>query len=126
MKKAIYTEKAPLPIGIYSQAIQAGKTLYLAGQIPLIPNSANLISGGIKEQTQQVFKNIQAICEEARCGFDDIVKLTIYLVDFNHFSVVNEVMESLFKKPYPARTTIQVSKLPKDALIEIDSIIVLG
>lgn len=126
MKKQIHTQQAPQAIGTYSQAIQAGNTVYFSGQIPLDPKTMTLVEGDFAAQTQQVFTNLQEVCKAAGCSFNDIAKLTIYLIDLNHFPIVNEVMAKLFEQPYPARTTIQVSALPKAAQIEIDAIVVCG
>lgn len=125
MKQVIESKNAPKAIGPYSQAIQVGNTIYLSGQIPLDPVSQTLVSQEIKMQAEQVFKNLQAVAKAAGGDIANIVKLTIYLTDFNHFSQVNEVMTSFFSEPYPARATIQVSRLPKDAQIEVDAIMAI-
>lgn len=124
MKKKIDTSKAPSPSGTYSQAIQVGHTIYLAGQIPLEPNKPTLISQEFTPQVKQVFDNMQQVCQAAGGSLDQIVKLTIYLIDLQQFSIVNEVMAQYFCEPYPARTTIAVSALPKGAQIEVDAIMV--
>lgn len=125
MKHPIQTENAPQAIGPYSQAIKCEKTIYLSGQIPLDPHTMVLISDQFELQAQQVFTNLQHVCQAAGGTINDIVKLTIYLMDLTHFSIVNDIMQQFFHAPYPARTTIQVSALPKAALIEIDAIMVL-
>ena len=123
MKKKIETEKAPNAIGPYSQAIEAGNMIYLSVQIPLDPKTMELVEGE-ENQIRQVFSNITAICEEAECTLNDIVKLNVSLQDLSMFSLVNEVMSELFSEPYPARAALQVARLPLDSLIEVEAIIV--
>ncbi len=123
MKKKIETDDAPKAIGTYSQAIEAGNTIYLSGQIPLDPKTMKLVEGN-ENQIRQVFKNIQAVCESSEVSLNEIVKLNVYLSDLSVFSLVNEVMKELFSEPYPARAAIQVAKLPLDSLIEVEGIIV--
>ena len=123
MKKKIQTEKAPGAIGPYSQAIEAGNMIYISGQIPLDTGTMKLVEGE-ENQIRQVFTNISAICEEANCSINDIVKLNVSLQDLSIFSLVNEVMSELFTEPYPARAALQVSRLPLDSLIEVEAIIV--
>jgi reactive intermediate/imine deaminase len=123
MKKKIETDNAPKAIGTYSQAIEAGNTIYLSGQIPLDPKTMELVEGN-ENQIRQVFKNIQAVCESSEVSLNEIVKLNVYLSDLSVFSLVNEVMKELFSEPYPARAAIQVAKLPLDSLIEVEGIIV--
>tara|TARA_B100000749_G_scaffold40627_1_gene27797 strand:+ start:57 stop:434 length:378 start_codon:yes stop_codon:yes gene_type:complete len=123
MKKKIETDEAPKAIGTYSQAIEAGNTIYLSGQIPLDPKTMELVEGN-ENQIRQVFKNIQAVCESSEVSLNEIVKLNVYLSDLSVFSLVNEVMKELFSEPYPARAAIQVAKLPLDSLIEVEGIIV--
>jgi reactive intermediate/imine deaminase len=125
MKQKIQTRNAPQAIGTYSQAIKSGNTVYLSGQIPLDPTSMAIISPDFAAQTMQVFKNLQAVCKAAGGSMDAIVKLTIYLTDLAHFPIVNDIMAKHFNEPYPARATIQVSALPKDAQIEIDAVMVV-
>ena len=114
MKKKIETEKAPNAIGPYSQAIEAGNMIYLSGQIPLDPKTMELVEGE-ENQIRQVFSNITAICEEAECTLNDIVKLNVSLQDLSMFSMVNKVMSELFSEPYPARAALQVARLPLDS-----------
>ncbi|MEM9399451.1 MAG: RidA family protein [Verrucomicrobiota bacterium] len=121
-KKVIATDLAPAAIGPYSQAVSAGGFLFLAGQIPLDPQSGEIVSGGVKEQAERVLQNIEAVLKEAGCRFEDIVKTTIFLQDLTDFSVVNEVYASYMQEPYPARSTFQVAGLPKGALVEIEVI----
>ena len=123
MKNKIATESAPKALGTYSQAIDTGNTIYLSGQVPIDPNTMELVEGD-EEQIRQVFKNIQAVCNAAGVSLDDIVKLNVYLSDLSVFAKVNEVMNELFSEPYPARAAIQVAKLPLDSLIEVEGIIV--
>lgn len=125
MKEKIHTRFAPDAIGTYSQAIKIHNTVYLSGQIPLDPATMQLIAGDIAAQTTQVFTNIQAVVEAAGGALDKIVKLSIFLTDLAHFPVVNEVMAGFFSEPYPARSTVQISALPRGAQIEIEAIMVL-
>ena len=122
---AIHTDAAPAAIGPYSQAIKSGALVFFSGQIPLDPETQTLVDGGIEEQTRQVFRNLSAIAEAADTHLQNAVKLTIYLTDLNNFTQVNSVMAEHFSEPYPARATIQVSALPKQAMIEIDAIAVV-
>ncbi|MES2141604.1 MAG: RidA family protein [Pseudomonadota bacterium] len=123
-KQAIETQKAPIPLGPYSQAVKAGNTVYLSGQIPL-NLLGDLLEGNIETQTRQVFDNLKAVAEAAGGDLNQCVKLTIFLTDLDNFSVVNNVMVDYFKSPYPARSTIEVSGLPKGAKIEIEGTMVL-
>ena len=123
MKKKIETKKAPNAIGPYSQAIESGNMIYLSGQIPLDPETMKLVEGE-ENQIRQVFSNISAICEEAKCSLNNIVKLNVSLQDLSMFSLVNEVMSEIFAEPYPARAALQVARLPLDSLIEVEAIIV--
>lgn len=123
-KQPIHSPDAPAAIGPYSQAIRAGNTVYLSGQLPLDPVSMKLVSG-IQAQAEQVFKNLNAVVKAAGGTFQNIVKLNIFLQDLNDFSVVNEAMSRYFAEPYPARSTIQVAGLPKGAMVEIEGILVL-
>ncbi len=125
MKQTIHTDQAPQAIGPYSQAIKIANTVYFSGQIPLDPKTMALCSTDFKEQTTQVFTNIAAVAKAAGGDLASIVKLTIYLVDLANFAVVNETMQKFFTEPYPARTTIQVSALPKAAQIEIEALMVV-
>lgn len=125
MKTIISTDNAPSAIGTYSQAVKVKNTVYLSGQIPLIPETMEVIEGGFAEQTEQVFKNLVAVCEAAGGCIDDMVKVNIFMTDLSNFVTVNEVMSKYCKEPYPARAAIQVSRLPKDVEIEIDGIMEL-
>ncbi|MCF7978159.1 MAG: RidA family protein [Chromatiaceae bacterium] len=125
-KQIIHTEQAPAAIGPYSQAVRAGDTLYLSGQIPLVPGTGELVTGDIQIQARQVFSNLAAVAEAAGGDLGDLVKLNIFLTDLAHFPLVNEVMTETFAEPYPARAAIGVASLPKGAEIEMDAIMVLG
>ncbi len=125
-KCIIQTEQAPKAIGTYSQAVKAGGTVYLSGQIPLDPETMNMVSSEFKEQAIQVFRNLRAVCEAAGGSLDDIVKLNIYLTDLDNFAMLNDVMATFFREPYPARAAVGVKSLPKGALVEMDAIMVLG
>ena len=124
-KLSISTPNAPQAIGPYSQAIKKGSLVFVSGQIPLVPGTTELIGTDLSEQTHQVFKNLQSVAEASGGGLNDIVKLTIYLTDLSAFAIVNEIMVRYFIEPYPARATIEISALPKSALIEVDAILAL-
>lgn len=126
MRKIIHTEQAPAAIGTYSQAVQVGDTVYLSGQVGLVPARMELIEGGFAEQMHQVMRNLQAVCTAAGGGLDDLVKLNVYLLDLGEFDQVNTIMAGYLSEPYPARAAIQVSALPKGALVEIDAVMVPG
>ena len=121
----VHSNTAPQAIGPYSQAIKAGSMVFLSGQIPLNPETMELVSDDVAAQTHQVFKNLIAVAEAAGGGLANIVKLTIYLTDLGDFAVVNEIMAGYFNEPYPARATIQVSALPKGSAVEIDAVLAL-
>jgi reactive intermediate/imine deaminase len=125
MKLLIESKDAPEAIGPYSQAIRAGNTIYLSGQIGLDPDTMQMAEG-IDAQIRRVFLNLQAVAAAAGGGLDDIVKLTVYLTDLAHFSHVNEIMAGFFKQPYPARATVGVAALPRNALVEIDAVLVVS
>ena len=122
MREAVSSEQAPKAIGPYSQAIRAGDFLFLSGQIPLDPATGQLVPGDIAAQTRRVLENLRAVLAAAGLSLDAVVRTTIYLVDLGDFSVVNEVYGSHFSDPAPARATVQVSRLPRDARVEIDAI----
>ncbi|PIV24394.1 MAG: hypothetical protein COZ69_01355 [Deltaproteobacteria bacterium CG_4_8_14_3_um_filter_45_9] len=124
-KRVIQTEKAPKAIGPYSQAIQAGNFLFLSGQIPLDPKTGELVKGDIRQQTQQVLENIKGVMESQGLGMEDVVKVTIFLKDIGNFNQVNEIYSTYFPSSPPARSTVEVAKLPKDADIEIEAIAVI-
>lgn len=121
-KVIIRTNDAPATIGTYSQAVKIGTTVYLSGQIPLVPASMQMVSENFAEQTHQVFKNLSAVCEAAGGGLNDMVKVNIFLTDLSQFATVNEIMSQYFAEPYPARAAVQVSALPRGAQIEIDGV----
>ncbi len=123
-KEVINTDKAPAAIGTYSQAVKAGNTVYLSGQIPLVPETMELIEK-FDEQVHQVFKNLTAVCEAAGGNLDQISKLNIFMLDLSHFATVNDIMSQYFTEPYPARAAIGVKELPKGAQIEMDAIMTL-
>jgi len=122
MPEPIATLDAPAAIGPYSQAVRAGGLLFVSGQIPLDPATGQIVPGDVSAQAARVLKNLCAILEAAGLGFGDVARTTIYLVDLAHFAAVNEVYAKSFTPPYPARVTVQVSALPRGALVEIDAI----
>ena len=124
MKSIIFTEKAPAPIGPYSQAVQTGNMLFISGQIPIDPETNELISGTIKDEAEQVMQNLGALLLQAGFSFEHVVKTTIFLSEMNHFGDVNEVYGSYFKSDYPARETVAVLGLPKNVNVEISLIAV--
>ena len=126
MKKIVNTTKAPAPIGPYSQAVIANNTLYVSGQIPLNPTTGELSNADIAAETKQVMENLKAILTEAGVSFENIVKTTIFLTDMNNFGTVNTISGSYFTANFPARETVQVSRLPKDVNVEISVIATLG
>ena len=123
MKKPIFTSKAPAAIGPYSQAVQWGDVVFISGQIPLDPENGQLNNATFEDETNQVLDNLEAICQEAGGTLDHILKLTIYLTDLAKFDVVNSIMASRFSEPFPARATLEISKLPKEVSIEMDAIL---
>ncbi len=126
VREVIFTEKAPAAIGTYSQAVKVGKTVYLSGQIPLVPETMELAEGDMAAQISRVFDNLQAVTEAAGGSLADIVKLNIYLTDLSHFPLVNEVMARYFNQPYPARAAVGVAALPKGAAVEMDAVMELA
>ena len=127
-KNNISTRKAPAAVGTYSQAVavSGGTTIYLSGQIPLVPETMEIVDGGIENEIHQVFKNLTAVCEEAGGDLSDIVKLNIFLTDLNNFAVLNEIMSIYFDQPYPARAAIGVNELPKGVSVEMDGVMVIN
>ena len=125
-KKIISTDKAPQAIGTYSQAVKTGSSVYLSGQIPLIPETMEMLEGDIKQQIHRVFQNLQAVAEAAGGDLSDVVKLNVFLTDLSDFPHVNEVMAEYFQQPYPARAAVGVAALPKDAAVEMDAILELS
>ncbi len=124
-KEIIYTDKAPKAIGTYSQAVKVNNTVYISGQIPLLPETMEVIDGSVEEQIHQVFKNMQAIIDASGGTFENVVKLNIFLTDLSNFPTVNQVMAQYFTEPYPARAAIGVKELPKDVPVEMDAILEL-
>jgi len=119
VRQAVSTPNAPAAIGPYSQAIRAGSLLFLSGQVPIDPKTGTLVAGGIVEQTHQVFRNIGAILEAGGASFDDVVSVGVFLADMNDFGKMNEIYATYFSSPAPARATVQVARLPKDCLVEV-------
>ena len=122
----ISTAHAPAAIGPYSQAVRAGNTVYLSGQIPLDPATGELVQADIATEARRVFDNLKAVCEAAGASLDDVARVGIYLIDMSDFAQVNAVMAEYFQAPYPARSTIQVAGLPKGARVEVDAVLVTG
>ena len=126
MSQVIHTDQAPAAIGPYSQAVRSGNTVYFSGAIPLVPATGEVVAGDIVAQARQVFDNLKAVAEAAGGSLDRIVRLGLYLTDLSQFAAVNTVMGEYFGQPYPARSTIEVSALPKGAAFEVDAVMVLG
>lgn len=125
-REIIHTDAAPKAIGTYSQAVRCGDTVYCSGQIPLDPETMEVVAGDIEVQIRRVFDNLSAVAEAAGGGLADFVKLNIYLTDLSHFPVVNQVMSEYFSAPYPARAALGVASLPRDVGVEIEGVMVLG
>ncbi|OIQ48462.1 MAG: reactive intermediate/imine deaminase [Gammaproteobacteria bacterium MedPE] len=124
-KEIIATENAPAAIGTYSQAVKVDNTVYLSGQIPLVPSSMEMVSEDFEAQVVQVFDNLTAVTKAAGGNMNDIVKLNIFMTDLSNFATVNDVMSRYFEQPYPARAAIEVSALPKGSQVEMDGVMVL-
>lgn len=125
-REIISSSDAPKAIGTYSQAVKVGKTVYMSGQIPLVPETMEMVEGNIEMQIRRVFDNLQAVARAAGGDLSDIAKLNIFLCDLGHFSIVNEVMAEYFTEPYPARAAVGVAALPRDAAVEMDAVMELG
>jgi reactive intermediate/imine deaminase len=125
-KEIVRTSNAPQAIGTYSQAVKVGDTVYLAGQIPLVPETMALESGDMRAQITRVFENLSAVAKASGGSLADVVKLNVYLTDLGHFPLVNEVMAQYFREPYPARAAVGVASLPKGAAVEMDAVMVLN
>jgi len=125
-KAVIHTDRAPEAIGTYSQAIKVNSTVYLSGQIPLIPETMEMVQGDFADEVDQVFKNLAAVCEASGGSLQDMVKLTIYLTNLDNFPIVNEAMARYFSTPYPARAAVGISQLPKGAQVEADGVMVVS
>jgi reactive intermediate/imine deaminase len=124
-REIIRTDQAPQAIGTYSQAVKVGQTVYLSGQIPLVPETMKMVEGDIEAQIRRVFDNLQAVARAAGGSLADVVKLNVFLTDLGHFPVVNQVMADYFSQPYPARAAIGVAALPKNAGVEMDAVMAL-
>jgi reactive intermediate/imine deaminase len=124
-KKAIHTDSAPAAIGTYSQAIQSGNLVFMSGQIPLDPQTMEVVAGDFEARARQVFKNLHAVAEAAGGNLNDAVKLTIFLTDLNNFATVNSVMEEFFEQPFPARAAVGVASLPKGVDVEADAVLAI-
>jgi reactive intermediate/imine deaminase len=124
--KAIHTKNAPSAIGAYSQAVKAGGFMYVSGQIPLAPESMEIVSEDFNVQVKQVLENLKAIIVDSGSKLSDVVKLNVYLKDLADFQSVNDAMSTVFDEPYPARAAVEVSRLPKDVLVEIDAVVYIG
>ena len=126
VKKSIHTENAPAPIGIYSQAIRFGDTVYMSGQIGINPKTGELVSEKFKDQVRQVFENISVVAKAAGGNMNDVLKLTIYMTDLKDFSDLNTVMAEYFEQPYPARSAIEIKALPKKSVVEMEAVMAVG
>ena len=124
-REIIHTDQAPAAIGVYSQAVKVGATVYLSGQIPLDPATMQLVEGGMEAQIRRVFDNLAAVARAAGGSLADTVKLNVFLTDLSHFALVNQVMAEYFREPYPARAAIGVAALPRGAWVEMDAVLVL-
>ena len=124
-REIIHTDQAPAAIGIYSQAVKVGNTVYLSGQIPLDPATMQLVEGGMEAQIRRVFDNLAAVARAAGGHLADTVKLNVFLTDLSHFALVNQVMAEYFQEPYPARAAIGVAALPRGAQVEMDAVLML-
>ncbi len=124
-KEIIRTDLAPQAIGTYSQAVKVGNTVYLSGQIPLVPETMEMVEGDMEAQIRRVFDNLQAVARAAGGELKDVVKLNIFLTDLTHFPLINSIMAEYFSQPYPARAAIGVAQLPKEAAVEMDAVMVL-
>ena len=124
-KQIISTQDAPAAIGVYSQAVRVGNTIWVSGQIPLDPKTKELVQGDVEAQVRQVFENLKAIVAAAGASFDDVVKATVFLVDLSHFGLVNRIMAEYFREPYPARAAVGVAALPRGAQVEVECIVAL-
>jgi reactive intermediate/imine deaminase len=125
-REIIRTDQAPQAIGTYSQAVKVGDTVYLSGQIPLVPETMALVEGDMETQIRRVFDNLQAVAGAAGGSLRDLVKLNVFLTDLAHFPLVNQVMAEYFREPYPARAAIGIAALPKGAAVEMDAVMVVG
>jgi reactive intermediate/imine deaminase len=125
-REIIQTDGAPRAIGTYSQAVRTGNTVYMSGQIPLIPETMEMVTGDMEAQVRRVFDNLAAVAQAAGGSLADVVKLNVFLPDLGHFTLVNEIMAEYFQQPYPARAAVGVASLPKGAQVEMDAVMELG
>ena len=125
-RQIISTDRAPKAIGTYSQAVKVGDTVYLSGQIPLVPETMELVQGDMSAQIRRVFDNLQAVAEAAGGTLGAVVKLNVYLTDLGHFPLINQIMAEYFQEPYPARAAVGVAALPKGAAVEMDAVMVVN
>lgn len=125
-RKTIQTDNAPQAIGTYSQAVRTGNTVYMSGQIPLQPDTMELVGDDMEAQVRRVFDNLAAVAEAAGGSLADVVKLNVFLIDLGHFALVNEIMAEYFREPYPARAAVGVASLPRGAQVEMDAVMELG
>lgn len=125
-KNVVRSNNAPAAIGPYSQAIQVGNLMFISGQIPVDPATSNVVEGDIQDQTRQCMRNLQAICQEAGVSLDSVVKTTVYVKDLSQFTVVNNTYGEFFQKAPPARACVEVARLPKDVLVEIEAIVLVN
>jgi reactive intermediate/imine deaminase len=125
-REIITTDKAPQAIGTYSQAVRVGNTVYVSGQIPLVPETMEMVEGDFEQQARRVFENLRAVARAAGGDLKDVVKLNVFMTDLANFPIVNQVMASYFAEPYPARAAIGVAALPKGAVVEMDAVMELG
>jgi len=125
-REIIQTRRAPQAIGTYSQAVRCGNTVYLSGQIPLVPETIELVEGDVPAQIRRVFDNLSAVAEAAGGSLADVAKLNVFLTDLGHFAIVNEVMAEYFQSPYPARAAVGVAALPRGSQVEMDAVMELG
>ncbi len=124
-REIISTNLAPQAIGTYSQAVKSGNRVYMSGQIPLVPETMEMVEGDVEAQSRRVFDNLQAVARAAGGDLEDVIKLNVYLTDLDHFPLVNQVMAEYFSEPYPARAAVGVAALPKDAAVEMDGVMEL-
>ena len=125
-RETIRTKRAPQAIGTYSQAIRVDNTVYISGQIPLDPETMSMVTGDMEQQLRRVFDNLAAIAQASGGTLADVVKLTIYLIDLEEFALLNRIMADYFTEPYPARAVVGVARLPRDSLVEMDAVLILG
>lgn len=123
-KTIVKTERAPAAIGPYSQAVVVGNTIYASGQIPIDPKTGEIVAGNVEEQAKQVLENVKSVLEAAEFSLENVVKTTVFIKDMNQFAQINAIYATYFKEPFPARSTVEIARLPKDVLLEIEVIAV--